>query len=184
MAIRYDKLSTAVATDKAHPDKYKKDSDVVVAFLTQYIDKRGPKPSVRVVSVGQTRPAQWQQTSNNHGTFKGKIELKKYSREEYDSKSMPQCQQLYKLQKKIRLIKSKKTPESSRVLEARVAVLEAKQIIVAMRAYLKIKSEKLITEIVPTLTEREATPDRAVQTIIFRVSDRGQSAQCSKKLLC
>ena len=35
-------------------------------------------------------------------------------------------QQLYELSKKARLIKGKKIPESSRDLEARVAVLEAK----------------------------------------------------------
>ena len=40
--------------------------------------------------------------------------------------SMAQHQQLYELQKKARLIKGKKTPEIRRVLEARVAELEAK----------------------------------------------------------
>ena len=35
-------------------------------------------------------------------------------------------QQLHELQKKARLIKGKKTPESSRALETRVAALEAK----------------------------------------------------------
>ena len=37
-----------------------------------------------------------------------------------------QHQQLYELQKKARLIKGKKTPESSRALEARVEMIEAK----------------------------------------------------------
>ena len=37
-----------------------------------------------------------------------------------------QHQQLYKLQKKAGLIKGKKTPESSRALEIRVAALKAK----------------------------------------------------------
>ena len=37
-----------------------------------------------------------------------------------------QCHQLHELQKKAELIKGKKTPESSRALEARVAMLEAK----------------------------------------------------------
>ena len=36
-----------------------------------------------------------------------------------------QCQQLYELQKKAELIKGKKTQESSRALEARVAMLQA-----------------------------------------------------------
>ena len=40
--------------------------------------------------------------------------------------SMAQYQQLYKLQKKAILIKGKKTLESSRASEARVAALEAK----------------------------------------------------------
>ena len=40
--------------------------------------------------------------------------------------STVQHQQLYELQKKARLLKGKKTPESSRSLEARVADLEAK----------------------------------------------------------
>ena len=33
--IRCDKLSTAVATVRVHPDKYEKDFDAVVAFLTK-----------------------------------------------------------------------------------------------------------------------------------------------------
>ena len=40
--------------------------------------------------------------------------------------SAAQHQQLYELQNKANLIKGKKTPESSRALEARVAMLEAK----------------------------------------------------------
>ena len=40
-----------------------------------------------------------------------------YSREEYDLISMTQHQQLYELQKKARLSKGKKTPESGRALE-------------------------------------------------------------------
>ena len=52
--------------------------------------------------------------------------MKKYSREEYDSMSIAQCQQLYELSTKAGLIKGKKTPDDSRVFEARVAVLGAK----------------------------------------------------------
>ena len=66
----------------------------------------------------------WQKTSPTCGNFEGKIELKKYAREEYDLMSMAQCQQLYELQKKARLFKGKKTPESSRALEAKVAMLK------------------------------------------------------------
>ena len=38
--IKCDKLSTAVATVRAHPNKYEKEFDSVVAFCIQYIDKR------------------------------------------------------------------------------------------------------------------------------------------------
>ena len=80
-------LVEAVAAVRVHIDKYEEDFDAIVAFLTQYINKRGPTPSVKVASVAQTRSAQWQKTSTVHGTFKGKIVLKKYSRKEYSSKS-------------------------------------------------------------------------------------------------
>ena len=50
--------------------------------------------------------------------------MKKYSREVYDLMLTAKHQQTYDLQKKVRLIKSKKTPESSRALEAKLAVLE------------------------------------------------------------
>ena len=111
---------------RVHPDKCKKDFDAEVAFLTQYIDKRTPAPSVKVASVTQTRAAKWQKTSASCGTFKEKIELKGYSREEYGSMLVAQCHQLYELQKKAMLIKGNKTQESSRALETRVAMLEAK----------------------------------------------------------
>ena len=42
-------MSTAVAAVRAHPDKCQKDFDAVVAFLTQYIDKKVPTLSVKVV---------------------------------------------------------------------------------------------------------------------------------------
>ena len=111
-------MSTAIATVRVHPGRYEKNFDSVVAFLTKYIDKRGHTPNVKVASVGQTRLAKWQKTSASNGTFKGKIALKKYSMEEYDSMSTAQHQQLYELQKKARLIKGKKTPESGKALEA------------------------------------------------------------------
>ena len=46
-------------------------------------------------------------------TFKRKIELKKYFREEYDLMLMVQQQQLYELQCEAELLKGKMTPESS-----------------------------------------------------------------------
>ena len=78
-------MSTAIATVRAHPDKYEKEFDAVVVFLTQYINKRTPRPSVKVASVGQNRPTKWLRTSTTHGIVKEKIELKNCSREEYDS---------------------------------------------------------------------------------------------------
>ena len=49
--IRCDKLSMAVATVRAYPDKYEKDFDTVVTFLTQYIDKRELTQSMEVASI-------------------------------------------------------------------------------------------------------------------------------------
>ena len=46
--IRCDKLSTALAAVRAHPDKYEKDFYAVVTFLTQYIDKRAPTQSMKL----------------------------------------------------------------------------------------------------------------------------------------
>ena len=55
--IKCDKLSTAVATVRVHPDKYEKDFDALVIFLTQHINKRAPTVHVKVVSVMQIRHA-------------------------------------------------------------------------------------------------------------------------------
>ena len=139
-------MSMAVATVRAHPGKYEKDFDTVVAFLTQYTGKKAPTSSVKVAFVTQTRPAKRQKTSTSHGIFRRKIELKKYSREEYDSMSAAQCQQLYELWKRAGLIKGKKTPESSRVLEARVAMLEAKSE--------NSSNESLFANVKPTTSNR------------------------------
>ena len=92
--IRCDKLSTALTTVRVHPDNYKKNFYAVVAFLTQYSDKRAPTPSVKVASVTQMRSAKQQKTKASCGTFKGKINLKKYSREEFDLMLTAQHQQL------------------------------------------------------------------------------------------
>ena len=104
--IRCDKLSTAIAKVRVHPDKYEKDFDTVVTFLSQYINKKAPTLSLKVASVAQTRPANWQKTSATCGTFKG-LSWKKYSREKNDSMLMVQHQQLYELKKKAGLIKGK-----------------------------------------------------------------------------
>ena len=106
--IRCDKLSTVVTIVRTHLGK-EKDFNAVVVFLTQYIEKRAPTQSVKFASVGQNRPAKQQKTSTICGTFKEKIELKKYSKDEYDSMLMAQHQQLYELWKKARLIKVRRS---------------------------------------------------------------------------
>ena len=108
---------TSCKQQSPQSDKYKKDFDTVVTFLIWHINKRAPTLSVKVASLSHTKPAKQQKTSANHGTFKGKAELKKYSIEEYDSMSIVQCQQLYELQQKAGHAKGKKTPESRRALE-------------------------------------------------------------------
>ena len=65
-------------------------------------------------------------TTPAHGTFKGNIELKKNSREEYYSLSTAKWQQLYELKHMTELLKGEKTLESSKTLKARVAMLEMK----------------------------------------------------------
>ena len=45
---RSDKLSTAVATVTVQPDKCENDFDAVVALLSEYIDKKAPRLSVKV----------------------------------------------------------------------------------------------------------------------------------------
>ena len=69
-------MSTTVTAVRAHPDKNEKDVNAIVAFLTQYIDKRAPTPSVKVVFVSHNRTAKRQKISASCGTFKGKIELR------------------------------------------------------------------------------------------------------------
>ena len=85
-----------VVHSSSNSDKYERDFNAVVAFPTQYIDKRGPTPSV-IVFITKTRPSKMQKTSASFGTFKGKIEFRKYSWEQCDSMSMAQRQQTYEL---------------------------------------------------------------------------------------
>ena len=87
----------------------------LLTFLTQYIDKRALTPSAKVASVGQNRPAKQQKKYPSHGTFKGKIELRKYSREEYNSISIVQHQQLYELQKKAGLKRVRRPMQSAEI---------------------------------------------------------------------
>ena len=120
--------------------------------------------SVKVSSVGPTRPANLHMTNANFWTFERKIELKMYSMEEYDSMSMAQHQQLYKLWIIARLIKRKRTPKRRKALKARVAMIK-KHTTVTMRANLWMKSTKLVTEIIQSLMVREAALDRVIQTL-------------------
>ena len=71
---------------------------------------------MKVACITQTRPAKRQKTSVSCSTFRGKIEFKKYFREEYDPILASQCQQLSELKKRAGLIKGKKTPKSRRAL--------------------------------------------------------------------
>ena len=68
--IRSDKFSKAVTIVRVHPDKYKKDFNAVVTFLT--IDKKVPTPSVELASVTQTRPAKQQKTFTVMALSKGR----------------------------------------------------------------------------------------------------------------
>ena len=69
--------------------------------------------------------------------------------------TMAQCQQLYNLQEKARLIKGKNTPKSSRAVEASVAVLEVKTDISSNKSLCTEEKPKHITEKIKPLTERE-----------------------------
>ena len=93
--------------------------------------------------------------------------MKKYSKDEYDSMSTAQHQQLYELWKKARIIKGKKTPESSRALEARVAPLKANKENSSNESLFtdKMKSPKRIIEATQPLKEREVAPGRAMQIV-------------------
>ena len=78
---------------------------------------------------------------------------------------MAQHQQLHELWKKARIVKGKKTPGSSRALEARVAMLEVITKTVAIKTCSQMKSLKLITQIIQPLTERRAEADRVLQIL-------------------
>ena len=112
--IRHNELSTVIATVWSHSDKYEQEFDAIVAFLTQNIDKQGPILRVKIISVAQSRPATKQKTIALCSTFKDQIQLKKYSREEYDLMLIAQQQQLYELQLKIGLLKGRRPQKAVR----------------------------------------------------------------------
>ena len=126
MPAHQHQVSIADAAVRAHQDKYEKNFDAVVTFLSQYINKGAPTPNAQDASVGQSRPAKWQRPALPMALSREKIQLKKYSSVEYESMSTEQQQQLYELQKKARLIEGKKTLEGSRALEAKVDTLKPK----------------------------------------------------------
>ena len=49
-------MSADVATVKAHSEKDEKDFDKVFTYLSQYVEKHGPKMSIKVASLAQGRP--------------------------------------------------------------------------------------------------------------------------------
>ena len=121
---------------------------------------------MKLASVGQTRHAKWQKISTNHGTFKKKIELKKYSREEYDSMSKMQCQQLYELQKKAGLINSKKILESSTASEAKKTAQEAKTQNSSNKSlFADVEKPKANNRNNPALDRKGTKQDIAMQTL-------------------
>ena len=72
--------------------------------------------------------------------------------------------QLFKLQKKAGLIKGKNTPESSRVLEARVATLEEKSENSSNDSlFIDIIKPKAVIGVIQPLRERKMAPDKAMQ---------------------
>ena len=48
---RCDKFSKAVTKVRTHPDKYAKEFDAVVTFLTYYLNKRGLTLSIKLATV-------------------------------------------------------------------------------------------------------------------------------------
>ena len=73
--------------------------------------------------------------------------------------------QFYELLNKAGLLKGIKNPEISKTLKARVATLKQNEKAVTMRAYLQMKSTKLMRGIIQALTEREVAPDKDSQTL-------------------
>ena len=99
--------------------------------------------------------------------------------EEDNLMSVAQKQQSYKLRHKARLAEGKKTQDSAKKLEARVAVLEAKIYSSSNESSFAKKSLKAVTEITHPLTERESTPDK----LMLKFIKREQPVQCAKKPL-
>ena len=77
---------------------------------------------------------------------------------------MVQCQQSYELHERSGLIKDKKTPETSRALEARVAMLEAKSDNSSDESlFADINKPKPSNRNNPLLDRKGMAPSRAMQ---------------------
>ena len=74
---------------------------------------------------------------------------------------------MYELRKKVRLINGKKTPESRKALEVRVAALEAKTDKSSNESLFSDveKPKAIIIKLFQPLTEWEAKLDRPMQTL-------------------
>ena len=54
---RYDEMSPDTALVRVNPDRYEKELDTYVTYLSKYVEMSGPMKSVKVASVTQFRPA-------------------------------------------------------------------------------------------------------------------------------
>ena len=104
----------------------------------------------KVSIVSKTRLAKLQKTNATHGTFKRYIELKKYSREEYNSMSTPAG--IWASEER----KTYEVSENPRKLQSTDSSNEC---------LFSDEKPKLMTETIQPLTEREVEPDRATQTL-------------------
>ena len=86
---------------------------------------------------------------------------------------------MYELWKKARLIKGKKTPESSRASEARIAALEVKTDNSSNESLLADEKSKANKRHNPAL-DRKGSGARQ-SCMMVRAIEMGQSAQCDKK---
>ena len=83
ISVWQDIYSNVIA--KAHPDKYDKNFDALLACLFQHVEKQGPMMNAKVASVSWLRLVKRQKISQAHRTIRRGIELTKYS------KSRAQC---------------------------------------------------------------------------------------------
>ena len=85
-------------------------------------------------------------------------------------------QQLYELLKEARLIKGKKTPESSRALDARVAALETKMDNSSDKSLFADEKPKASNRSNPALDRKGSGTRQSHRYLMVRAVKRGQSA--------